>query len=107
MANIGYAQLASGLTATGTTQATAYVLIADRNFFSTVAASTGAILNSNRSQGDSQTIYNGGANPLTVYPPVGSQINELTTNAGMLLPIRTACQFIHSATTQWTGILSR
>ena len=107
MANIGYAQLASGLTAIGTTQATGYPLIASSNFFTTVADGTGAVLNSAWSQSDSQLVYNGGANQLSVYPPSGSKINELTTNGAMLLPVNTSCKFVKSATTQWTGILSR
>ena len=107
MANIGYSQLNSGLTATGTTQADAYPLIGQNNFFSTVASGTGALLNSTWSQGDSQTVYNGGANPLTVYPPSTHKINELPTNSGMILPVKTAVTFIKSATTQWTGVLSR
>ena len=113
MANIGYSQLNTGLTAAGTTQSDAYLLIGDSNFFTTVASGAGAILNSTWSQGSSQTVYNGGANPLTVYPPTSSQLNNLPTNQGMLLPIRTTVTFTKGAyndttgVTKWTGVLSR
>lgn len=112
MANIGYRQLDTALTSSGTTQSDAYLLIADTNFFSTVGAGSGAVLNSSWSEGASQTVYNGGANPLTVYPPTSSQINDLPTNQGMILPVKTAVTFTKSAysdstgVTKWTGVLS-
>lgn len=66
------------LTALGSTQATAFPLVADSNIFSTVAASTGAIL---RPVPGRQIVLNNGANALSVYPPVGGKINALATNA--------------------------
>lgn len=107
MADIGTASLYSGLTATGSTQAGAYEIRAEKSFFSTVASGAGAILDSAASYGATRTIYNGGTNELSVYPPVGSQINALGTNQPMLLAVKTACEFCHEATTLWTGILSR
>ena len=74
--------------------------------FSTVAASSGAVLDNQATAGDTQMIYNGGANALTVYPPSGAKINGLATNAGMLLATNTACEFYCLSTTQWTGVLS-
>ena len=99
--------VATGLTATETTQGTAYETTSAKNAFSTVAAGTGAILDSDAAPGDSQMIYNGGSNALSVYPPSGAQINALGSNAAMLLPVRTACEFHCLTTTLWTGILSR
>ena len=99
--------VANGLTATGTNQGTAYEVTSAKNAFSTVASGTGAVLDSDAVAGDTQMIYNGGANALTVYPPSGSQINALGANAGMLLPTNTACEFYCLSTTLWTGILSR
>jgi len=72
--------VASNLTATGSTQGTALLLPADVNYFTTVAASTGAILPS-MTKGDSVILYNKGANALSVYPPVGGVINGLSANA--------------------------
>jgi hypothetical protein len=98
--------VATGLTATGTDETDAYEVTFAKNAFSTVAVGTGAVLDSDAAPGDSQMIYNGGANALTVYPPSGAQINALGADNGMLLPIRTACEFYCLTTTLWTGILS-
>lgn len=72
---------ANNLTATGTTQGNAFPLPADVCKFTTVAAGTGTILPACNG-GDSGTLYNGGANALLIYPPVGGKINGLGTNAG-------------------------
>jgi hypothetical protein len=69
-----------GQTATGSTQATAFPVSGDTQF-TTVAASTGAILPAFANEGDMVFIGNQGANPLLVYPPVGGQINALAANA--------------------------
>ena len=97
---------ASGLTATGTTQGTAYEVTTAKSAFSTVAADTGAVLDDQAVAGDSQMICNGGANPLNVYPPSGAQINALGANQPMTLAVRTACEFHCLTSTLWTGILS-
>lgn len=73
--------VANALTATGSTQGTALALGADLNRFTTVAASTGAILPA-MNPGDNMQVFNGGANALLVYPPVGGTINALAANAG-------------------------
>jgi hypothetical protein len=85
--------VASGLTATGSTQATALPLGADNNAFSTVAAGTGAILPS-MNPGDDITVYNGGANALLIYPPVGGMIKGLGTNAGYSLATATPLAYV-------------
>jgi hypothetical protein len=99
--------VATGLTAAGTTQGTAYESTSAKNSFTTVAAGTGTILDSDAAPGDSQMIYNGGSNALSVYPPSSAQINGLGVNNAMLLPTNTACEFYCLTTTLWTGILSR
>lgn len=96
----------SGLTATGTNQATAYSLVNGDNEFTTVASGTGAVLYAG-SPGDEQWVYNGGANVLTVYPPSGSKINNLSTNGGVQIPTNTACTFKCLTSTRWVGVLSR
>lgn len=97
---------ASGLTATGTNQGTAYAVTTATAEFTTVAAGTGAVLSSSAVPSDSQLIYNGGSNPLSVYPPLGGSFNAQATNAAMLLQPATACLFVQISTTRWTGILS-
>lgn len=59
----------TGLTATGTTQAGALALTSNFSVFSTVLASSGCQCSIDK---DSY-IYNGGANPLTVYPGTAAQ----------------------------------
>lgn len=71
----------NNLTATGTTQGTALPLPADVCKFTTVAASTGAIIPPCNGA-DSGSVFNGGASALLLYPPVGGKINGLGTNAG-------------------------
>lgn len=99
--------VATGLTAAGTDETDAYEVTFAKNAFTTVAAGTGAILDSDSAPGDSQMIYNGGANALSVYPTSGAQINALGTDSAMLLPVKTACEFYKLTATLWTGILSR
>lgn len=71
----------NNLTATGNSQATALLLPADICKFTTVAASTGAIIPPCNGA-DSGSVFNGGANALLLFPPVGGKINGLGTNAG-------------------------
>ena len=85
--------VASGLVATGSTQATALILGADNNAFSTVAAGTGEILPT-MNPGDDITVYNGGANALSIYPPVGGQIKGLGTNAAYSLATATPLAYV-------------
>ena len=72
--------VADALTATGTSSQTAsFPLAADVNRFTTVAANAGALLPL-MNPGDSMTIFNGGANALLLFPPVGAKINAIATN---------------------------
>lgn len=77
--------VADGLTATGATQATAFPIGVSINAFSTVTASTGAVLPISSVPGDQIVIFNGGASTLTVYPPLGGTINNLAVNTGLAL----------------------
>ena len=97
---------ATSLTAAGTNQATALALTNGVNGISTVSAGTGVILSDQARSGDSQVVYNGGANPLKVYPPSGAAINGLATNAAATLATKTACEYHCLSTTLWTGVLS-
>lgn len=80
--------------AAGTTQATATTLPADHCMVTTVAASSGVILNP-ANGGSIQTVANGQAtNALNVYPPVGSAINGYTVNLPLVLPPNRGAFFI-------------
>ena len=106
MATIGTAPSAESLTATGTTQATAYTVLAEVNRFSTVASGTGAILDSTKGRGEVQAVFNDGANALRVYPPVSGEINNLGTNTAILLAPQSAVEFTKITDLIWTGVLS-
>lgn len=96
----------TGISAAGTTQGTATTLDADKNFISTAASGSGVVLSVNAIGGDDQFVYNGGSNPMKVYPPSGAQINSLGTNNPMILAIRTGATFHCASTTQWAVVLS-
>lgn len=101
-----FTDVAAGLTATGTIQSDAYAMTAAINEFTTVAAGTGARLSSLAVAGDSQTVYNGGANALKVYPDSGVRINGIPTNIGILVATNTTCEFVRVSATRWIGKLS-
>lgn len=86
----------TGLTALGSTQATAYAINQDITVFGTVALSTGARLPASGVAGDDVVVANHGANALTLYPPVGASIGTASANAGLSIPAgKTAtCYFV-------------
>lgn len=71
------------LTATGTTQATAFLLTKKINVFATVAASSGAMLPGSYAPGSQITVMNRGANTLTLYPAPGDVIESGSVNASI------------------------
>lgn len=86
-ASMGF--VSNALTATGSTQGTALVLPTDFNVFTTVAASTGAILPAagvNYQVADTIIIVNHGASTLAVYPQVGGKIGTGSVNAALSVP---------------------
>ena len=85
--------VANNLTALGTTQANALPLPGDVNRFTTVAAGTGTVLPA-MNPGDEVIAFNGGANALLIYPPVGGKINGLGTNAGYSVATATPTVFV-------------
>ena len=98
----------TGITAAGTTQATATRLRAQNSDVGTVTSGTGVILSEFLPMmvGVEQTVFNSGANPLKVYPPSGMQINALTTNAAITLGLNTGILFRSVSSTRVFGILS-
>ena len=97
---------AAALSAAGTTQGTATELTAADNELTTVGAGSGVALASAIASGDSQTVFNAGANAVKVYPPSGMKINSLAANAPMLLATNTGCLFKCISATRVFGILS-
>lgn len=79
----------AGITAIGATQVTAYAVGAVNSHFTTVAASTGAILPVATAVGEELRIFNYGANSLSVYPPVGGKCNNGVINTAVALAANT------------------
>jgi hypothetical protein len=109
---MGAAQIAGdlqgGVTALGTTQATAQAVYGDNVVVTTAAASSGVILSGNAgfAPGDDVFVANQGANALTVYPPVGGQINALGANVGFSVAAGKAASFRSTGGNQFYSILS-
>jgi hypothetical protein len=97
---IGGNTLVTGMVGAGTTQATATVLpLADYICFATVAAGSGAILTAG---GASEiNVYNGGANSLAVYPPVGGNMDQGTVNASFAVAAGKNCLFQTPDSINW------
>ena len=107
IASVGIAK--TGLTGLGTTQGTATVLPSDFNVFNNTALSTGAILPAtgvNIQLADTIIVINHGANPLTVYPPVGGTLSTLATNTGVAMPAGKTAWFLVSGTNAYAYSLS-
>lgn len=96
----------TSISAAGTAQGDATQLTNAENEVTTVAALSGVILYGNASAGDTQSVFNAGANPLRVYPPSGQRINALPLNAGILLATNTGVILKKVSATRWFGVLS-
>ena len=98
--------VATSVSAAGTTQGTATELTASDSEVTTVGAGAGCVLSSKFSPGDSQTVFNAGENPLKVYPPSDMRINALAANAPMILSTNTGCFYKCISTTRVFGVIS-
>lgn len=94
------------LTATGSTQATGLLLVDDINIFTTVAASTGAVLPTVWNFKDSIEVFNNGANALSLYPSVGGQIGTASVNAALSIPAGKGVKLITLGSNNWVYNLS-
>jgi hypothetical protein len=94
-------RVVSGLTATGSSQATAFPLLnAADHQFTTVGSSTGAVLPSAR-LADSVSVWNGGSNTLSVYPPSGGKVNDGSVNAAYSLGAAAGVTFFATDLGTW------
>src|SRR5262245_8321060 len=97
--NIGFLDVGGGITATGTTQATAQLVVNGIGLVTTAASGSGVLLQT-ALQSAPQIIYNASANVLKVYPPVGMQINGLAVNIPHVLPPTSMALFWTVSSTQ-------
>ena len=100
--------VASTLTATGTTNADALRLTAAINEVTTTAPGTGVLLPGPLEVGASVFVHNAGANALLVYPgTTGAQINALTaTTGGFSVAAGGKALFVAVSGTRWSALLS-
>ena len=103
---VASSSVTTAIAAAGANQAAATALAATINAVGTVAADTGVRLSASWYVGNQQIVFNGGANPLKVYPHSGGKVNSLATNAAMILAVNTVCVFWLISSTQWIGVLS-
>lgn len=82
------------VSAAGTTAATATALKAANNLITVAAANSGVILPS-VSPGDSLVLFDLGANAVSVYPPTGHRLNNLTANTPDTLPTNTQSSYTY------------
>lgn len=94
------ATIATGLTATGTVQGDALVLTHNWNEVTTTPLNSGVVV-PNLGAGQGSTMFNEGANPLKVYPPVGGQIDALGVNAPYVLASIKMQSLFQLTATQW------
>lgn len=98
--------VATTLTAAGTTNADALGLSAVINQVSTTALNTGVRLMVPES-GSAVVVINSGANALLVYPGTGAQINALTaTTGGFSVAAGGRALFVGTGSANWYAILS-
>ena len=98
--------IATGLTAAGTTITDALDLLADTNVIGTCASGAGVQLPSCEI-GDSVEVYNGGANSCKVYPDsTANQVNGLGAGNAFLLATNTMCYLRKITATRWIANLS-
>ena len=97
---------ATSITAAGTTQATATILLAQDNEVTTVASGAGVVVTNLLLPGENMTVFNAGANAVKVYPPTGVQINALGSNNGFSLSPNTGVMLRMVSTSRIFGVLS-
>ncbi len=95
-----------GLVATGSSQADAFPLVNDSFYqFVTVDSGTGALLPVAKIPSQ-VTLWNGGANALSVYPPVGGTINDEVVNAPYSVAMASAASIFATDAGTWYVIAS-
>lgn len=99
----------NALTATGSSQGTALAVPTDFCVFTTVAASTGAILPASSTQVNPTDVYyvvNHGANALSIYPPTGGKIANGSANAAFSVAANKMATFVSLGSGNWAASVS-
>jgi hypothetical protein len=94
----------SGVTALGSSQATAYVMNSTGVEVTSAAGSTGVVLMPG-TKGDMQWVYNGNSgNTITIYPPGTDTVNNGATS--ITLAVNKGMLFIKRSDTAWFSVLT-
>lgn len=106
MANVIVGTVSNGLTAAGSTQGTATVLtLEDNHVFTTVAAGTGAVFQSNQyAAGDGVRVSNYGANALLLYPASGGTISNGSANTPISIAAGAQANLFCVSGNDWSAI---
>jgi|SRR5579863_2850439 len=89
------------VTATGSTRATAYAIVAQVTNITTAAASTGVVLPAANKPGACRRIFNAGANPITVYGNGTDTIDTIAGATGVTLTNAKRCEYYCVAVGVW------
>lgn len=99
-------EVASSVSAAGTTISDATALTKSLNVISSCASGAGVLLY-NMEVNDSQEVYNDTATQCLVYPPTTSyQINQISAGSAHILPGYTSCVYRKVSTTQIVAYMS-
>ena len=93
----------SGITAAGTTQATAYQLSKVISNVTTAALNSGVVVPTGAAAGDQVLVRNGGANALAVYPVGTATINGAGAGVALSLAVGKTCQLVCLDGSNWIG----
>lgn len=93
------------VTATGSSRTGAYAIVANITNVTTAAASTGVVLPAAVKPGARRTIFNNGANAITVYANGTDTIDGTAGATGVTLTNGNRCQYIEVATGKWISAL--
>lgn len=94
----------NAITALGTTQATAYQLLANMNNLTTVAASTGVAL-PKPIPGRTVTVFHNGVSNVKVYGNGSDTIDGTAGATGVTLTAAARCQYLCTSPTTWISAL--
>lgn len=90
------------MAATGTTQATAAEVTADKVLVTTVTAAAAAVILPPGNLDQEQVIINGqGTHTLFVYPRTGGKLNNATADTAVELPPYKAARFVGVSSVDW------
>lgn len=105
----------TGLTALGNSQGTALQCPTDFNVFTTVSSSTGCLVLGAQDTastpgpcviGDTMTIVNHGAQPLSVYPQSGGKIANGSANAAFTVNANKTAFLVYIGSNNWAASVS-